>query len=293
MAEPNRKSGPAQSQEKQTFRKNLSYWLKILPGSRKEFFLITIVSLDILFLLIRNSYGQLFGWSVFTIFTIFDLLVIIIWALDFISRFRREEDRLLFVKTCWYELVGMVPLIVLRPFLLLRAVKLVIAFYKLGRSERDVSRLITQDITFRFRDVIVDTIADAVFLQSLQRVEEVMVRLDYSRLANAAFRENHDSLRKIVNESLRSKSMLAELNKIPLMDAFTKKLGEDVSDVIVEVLETEVAGNIMKKIVHGVLLEMTDRVRDLDVERITGHQMDMQAPVRTAAEMRAEQPGKT
>lgn len=265
--------------QKQPVRKNLRYWLRILPGTKKDYFLITLAAVDILFLLIRNSYGQLLGGSAYTIFTIFDLFVIIIWALDFIGRFRREEDKLRFVQTHWYELVGMVPLIVLRPFLLLRAAKLIIAYYKLGRSDHDVSRMLTRDITFRFRDVIVDTIADAVFLQSLQRVEEVMVRLDYSRLARAAFGENKDALRKIVNDSLMSKGMLAELNKVPLLDNVTQRLGEDVSEVVMEVMETEVVGDIMKRVVHGVLLEMTDRVRDLDVERITGHQMDLRAPM--------------
>ena len=276
-----------ESEGRPEFRKNLRYWLKILPGSKKDYFLIFLAAVDILLLLVRNSYGQLLGGSVFTIVTIFDLIVIIIWALDFIGRFRREEDKLLFLQTYWYELVGVVPLIILRPFLLLRAAKLIIAYYKLGRSERDVSRLITQDITFRFRDVIVDTIADAVFLQSLQRVEEVMVRLDYSDLARKAFQENRDSLRKIVNDSLSTKSMLSELNKVPLMDAFSKRLGEDVSEVIIEVLETEVAGDIIKRIVHGVLLEMTDRVRDLDVERITGHKTDLEARERAATEGQA------
>lgn len=270
--------------EKPTFRKNLRYWLNILPGSRRDFFLIGLAAFDILLILARNSYGELLGPSAFTIVLIFDIIVVIIWVIDIIARFRREEDKWKFVTTNWYELVGIVPLTVLRPFLLLRGAKLIIAFYKLGRSEHDVSRLITQDITFRFRDVIVDTIADAVFLQSLQRVEEVMVRLDYRQLAQKAFQENRDSLRKIVNDSLTNKSMLAELNKVPLMDAFTKRLGGDVTEVIIEVLETEVAGDIIKKIVHGVLLEMSDRVRDLDVERITGHQLDLAAPERLASE---------
>lgn len=34
------------------------------------------------------------------------------------------------------------------------------------------------------------------------------------------------------------------------------------------------AGKVMKDITHGILLEMAERVRRLDVERITGTSMD-------------------
>lgn len=76
----------------------------------------------------------------------------------------------------WYEIIGVVPFYFLRPFLILRGIKLLIAFYKLGQSGQNLSDIVTREITFRFRDVIVDTIADAVFLHSLERVEEVMIR---------------------------------------------------------------------------------------------------------------------
>ncbi|MBI3396034.1 MAG: hypothetical protein HY042_09375 [Spirochaetia bacterium] len=261
-------------------KKSLRYWLRVLPGTPYEYFLLTLAAADVVLLFARQSYAEFIAaeWSRAVI--AFDFGVLFLWLIDFVARARREKDRLQFVLTHWYEILGMVPVFMVRPLLLLRAAKLAIAFYKLGSSEQDVSRLLTRDITFRFRDVIVDTIADAVFLQSLDRVEEVMVRLDYHKLAQKAFGDHEAKLRDVVNEALHSKSVVGDLSKVPFMSPIANKLGEEVSRVIVEILETEVTGNIMKGITQGILIEMRERVRVLDIERLTGQKFVVGNPAK-------------
>lgn len=271
-------------------RRTLKFWYSVLPGRKIDYFLLTLAALDVLLLLVRATYGGILGKGAPELLKfinpsiiVFDIFVVISWFFYFISRLRRSHNRMEFLRTHWYEILGMIPLIVFRPFLLLRIMKFAIAFYKLGRSERSVSGMITRDITFKFRDIIVDTIADAVFIRSLQRVEEVMLRLDYSELAHRAFQNHREEIRNAVNDALRSKSIVGEISKIPFMGGVADRLGEDLSQVIMEVLETNAAGNIMKDVTRGILGEMGERVRLLDVERITGQRIKLKKAAKKGA----------
>lgn len=261
-------------------KRTLRDWLSLLPGTRSEYILLSLVAVDIVLLLLRNSYDTFLDRRISLGIFAFDLLIVGIWGLDFLRRLFKSDDRVNFVATNWYEVVGMIPIIVLRPFLLLRGVKLGIAFYKLGKSSDNLSRTLTREVTFKFRDIIVDTIADAVFLQSLQRVEEVMIRLDYAQLARRSFTNHEQELDKVVKNSLYSKSMMGELARVPFMGGFMDRIGGDVTSVISEVLEAKVTGEIMKEITRGILSEMTTTVQALDVERITSTPTGVREAVR-------------
>lgn len=237
-------------------------WLRALPGSGRDVFLLSFAVLDILLLLIYNSYKEILPKELYVYVIGFDFFVLTIWILELIAKFRKSKDPSSYFSMNWYEMIGVVPFYFLRPFLILRGIKLLIAFYKLGQSGQNLSDIVTREITFRFRDVIVDTIADAVFLHSLTRVEEVMIRLDYNELAKRAFELHQDRFHAKVNESLQSKFLLGELSKIPFMGEISKRLGEDISSMITEILENEVTGEIMKQVTEGILKEMANHVKN-------------------------------
>lgn len=244
-------------------------WLRALPGSGRDLFLLSFAGFDVLLLLIYNSYKEFLPKELYAYVIGFDFFVLVIWGVELITKFRKSKDPGTYFSMNWYEVVGVIPFYFLRPFLLLRGIKILIAFYKLGQSGQNLSDIVTREITFRFRDVIVDTIADAVFLHSLERVEEVMIRLDYSQLAKRAFEVHQDRFNAKVNESLQSKFLLGELSRIPFMGEISKRLGEDISTMITDVLENEVTGEIMKQITEAILKEMANHVKKLPIERIT------------------------
>jgi len=253
--------------------KILNKYFKNLPGRTADYNLLLIAFIDIVLLMIINTYG-VFLQKQYNFFVYgLDIMVILIWGIDLSLRVRKqltEEKKRYYLLTHWYEVIGVIPIPLFRPFLLLRGVKLAIAFYKLEKSGEEISKTLTREITFRFRDIIVDTIADAVFLQSLKRVEEVMIRLNYAELAKHVFKKYEKELTEVVKNSLYSTTMMGELSKVPFMKGFVNYAGEEISKVISEIMETEVFGNIMKEITKGILEEMYQRVQKLDVERITG-----------------------
>lgn len=253
--------------------KILSHKFKNIPGRPLDYNLLLLAFIDVILLLISNSYGIFFTKTLnFTIVS-FDIFVIAIWGVDFFIRLKKEKtdkDKEKYLFTHWYEVLGLIPIPFFRTFLLLRGVKLAIAFYKLEKSGEEISKSLTREITFRFRDIIVDTIADAVFLQSIKRVEEVMIRLNYSELAKEAFKKYENELAETVKSSLYTTTMMRELSRIPFMNNVVNYAGEEISKIISEIMETEVFGNIMKEITKGILKDMYERVQKLDVERLTG-----------------------
>lgn len=276
MAEAN--SQPVKSSKIRNFIRTVKYWRSVLPGTARDYFLLSLAAIDVFFLLFVNSYKEFIHKDIPAYVLAFDLFVIFLWGIEVWIKVRQKKDIKKYLRTNWYELIGIVPLYFLRPFLLLRGVKLAIAFYRFGTSGQNVSEVLTREITFRFRDVIVDTIADAVFLHSLERVEEVMLRLDYSQLAKEAISKHNDQLNSKVNESLQSKFLLEELSKIPFMSQISHKLGEDIGRMIAEVLETEVIGDIMKDITANILKEMAEHVKKLPLERITEPKEEIPSP---------------
>ncbi|PJZ47505.1 hypothetical protein [Leptospira saintgironsiae] len=276
MVEAN--SQPAKSSKIRNFIRTVKYWRSVLPGTARDYFLLSLAAIDVFFLLFVNSYKEFIHKDIPAYVLAFDLFVIFLWGIEVWIKVRQKKDIKKYLRTNWYELIGIVPLYFLRPFLLLRGVKLAIAFYRFGTSGQNVSEVLTREITFRFRDVIVDTIADAVFLHSLERVEEVMLRLDYSQLAKEAISKHNDQLNSKVNESLQSKFLLEELSKIPFMSQISHKLGEDIGRMIAEVLETEVIGDIMKDITANILKEMAEHVKKLPLERITEPKEEIPSP---------------
>ena len=144
-----------------------------------------------------------------------------------------------------------------------------IAMYKLSGANKDITNIITSELTFKFRDVIVDTIADAVFLRALQRVDDVMTKLDYVKLLHKIYEKHKEDLMKATNKSLQNKTLLGDLKKIPFMRGIAEQLGNDVSAIVREVIESEVAASMVKEMNHEVIVKMIDKVRSLDKERLT------------------------
>lgn len=263
MPESPRKGG-------RSLRERWRIWRQALPGSRRDYVLLGLLLIDLVLIMATTTLSAFVTREAALAALGFDIFTLTVWGLTFIGRVRHAENRLDYLKRHWYEVVGLVPLQTLRWFLLLRAAKLAIAFYKFGRAEQPVGQVLTRELTFRFRDVIVDTISDAVFQRSLDRVEEVMNSLDYVPLASRAMEGHRRELRQIVFDAIQQKSMIGELRRIPMMGGFADRLGEDVGDVVVDILETRVLGDIMKDVTAGILNAMRDRLRELDVERITG-----------------------
>lgn len=257
-----------------SFLERLRYWLSVIPGTKRDYFLISIAFIDVILIMFSSTYLSILPED-YTPLNInyyllsFDYLVMSIWGLEFLRRITKQENKWEYLKHHWYEVLGLIPLSQLRILLLARALKLAIAYYKLGKSEKNVSRLLTQEFTFRFRDVIVDTISDAVFQQSLRRVEEVMLRLNYSALAREIVQKHEPELRQAIMTNIEKKSLIGDLRNIPLMGSVATSIASSVADSVLDVIQEDVLGDVFHDITAKILSDMHARLKELDVLRIT------------------------
>ncbi|WCL48630.1 hypothetical protein [Leptospira sp. GIMC2001] len=256
--------------KKVKFFKRLVNFFSRIPGSGKDQFFLSIVLLDLIFFLFQNSYGNFFPSNVLLAFLIFDLCVVTIWGFDVLKRFYHYENKWQFFQIYWYEILGVLPFNFFRPFLLLRALKIWIAYAKLFGNDKDVSKLTTVELSFRFKDILLDSISDAVFLKSLSRVEEVMVHLNYSSLSKSIIDRHQSQIIEEFNKSIKEKEFAGALSRIPFMENISKNIGEDIGQVLKEVMETEVMGEIIKEFTQAILSQMAQKVKSLEVERIVG-----------------------
>jgi hypothetical protein len=199
-----------------------------------------------------------------------DLFVYIFWVSDIYKRSKSKEDKIQYFKGRFYYILGLFPFPIFRFFLLISTLKQAIIIYKyIKRGEKDKSLFLDRELNFTFFDFFIDAISDAIFLRSLNRVDEVMRRLEYDKISQEIMPKHREALRNIVRNSMNAKTAIGKLDSFPLLHGIADQMSEDVSNMIVETMETQVMGEIMKELNMYILKEMEKHVNELDLDRIT------------------------
>lgn len=245
-------------------------WHSYIPVSRKEYTIHILLIIDSLFILIQNSYDFIIPKEASLALILFDLLVVTIWGLFAIKRFRASKDKFYFLESNWYFIPGLVPFPIFRLFLLLGTVKLAIIIYKfIKRGEKDASKFHDRELNFRFRNLFADAISDAIFLQSLDRVEEVVTHMDFRKATTGIVSKHRDEIEKVIHDSLEKKSIISQLNDLPFFNGLTKQISSEITDVMMETIDSEAMAKVTKELYLHMLHAMDDRLRKLDLDRLT------------------------
>jgi hypothetical protein len=256
--------------KKKGFWNILVQWLLFLPINKWQYFIHLILILDTILILVRNSYDALFSEYVRWGFIGFDLLVAFIWSFDLFNKLNVSEDKIQYARTRWYKFVGIVPIPFFRFFLFLATFKLIIITYKyIKRGESNKELFTDNEMHFSFFNFFIDSVSDAIFLNSLARVVEVTKRVDYSKVSKEIMLEHGEEVRAAVEKSLLSMKAVKSLNSLPILSNLTKELTDDVTRLILETLEMEITGKILKETNLYMLKEMDKHVRELSLDRIT------------------------
>ncbi|MDX1960435.1 MAG: hypothetical protein SFU98_17835 [Leptospiraceae bacterium] len=244
-------------------------WISVLPISKKQYFIHSILFIDAILIVFRNSYEPLIPSYVSIGLISFDLVVAFIWLIDLISKLSKTEDKINYAQTRWYKFVGLIPIPFFRFFLLLATAKLIIIIYKyIKRGEHNKEQFIDREMNFSFFNYFVDSISDAIFLNSLSRVEEVTRRVDFSKVSREIMLVHKEELKEAVENSLLSMKAVRTLNSIPMLSGLTKELTDDITQLIINTMELEIAGKILKETNLYMLKEMEKHVKELDLDRI-------------------------
>ena len=244
-------------------------WIQYLPISKKDYFKHFILILDCTFILFRVSYESFLSININLSLFLFDVFTYLFWLIDVSKRSGLRGDRLNYFTKRIYYIIGLFPFSILRLFLLISTLKQGIIIYKyVKRGEKDKSLFVDRELNFTFFDFFIDTISDAIFLRSLSRVNEVMSRLEYDKISREIVSSHKSSIRKVVRDSMSTKTAIGRLNSFPLFSGIADQMSEDVTGMIIETMETKVMADIMKELNMYILKEMKKNVLQLDLDRI-------------------------
>ncbi len=258
-----------------TFIRFIQPWRPFIPTTGISYLLHLILIFDISLILFKNSYEAIIPKIATGGIIGIDFLVVILWGFRFIFRIKSKDDKLKYIQNSWYYIPGLLPFPSLRFFLLLSTVKLIIITYKfIKREEKDISKFKDRELNFTFIDFFVDTISDAIFIRSLERVKEVVEGMDFNKLNSEVMNSHKHEIILMVQNSLESKEGFKRLNDIPFLNGITKQLSTEISETIIENSKNPLLGNMIKELNLKIIYLMDERVRKLDLDRITSKNDD-------------------
>jgi len=243
--------------------------IQYLPLTKSDYFKHFILILDCLLILFRVSYESFLSTNINLALFCFDVFVYIYWFINIYKRVKLKDDKFTYIKNRLYYILGLFPFPIFRIFLLFSTLKQGIIIYKyIKRGEKDKSLYQDRDLNFTFFEFFIDAISDAIFLRSLERVNEVMSRLEYVKISKEIVSSHKSDIQNVVRASMSTKTAIGRLNAFPLFNGIADQMSVDVTNMMIETMETEVMGDIIKELNLYILKEMEKHVRQLGLDRI-------------------------
>lgn len=186
-----------------------------------------------------------------------DYAICAVFALDFAWRWRRSRMGWRFLRSYWYEVLGMVPLSdpAFRSFRLLR---IVVILARLGRAaDRAFGDRATAYVVARFADTIVDIIRRPVTVAVLDEVIAVVQTGHYAEHVSAAIQENRAELDALIVELIREDQATGRLRFVPFHDDIVRL----VSDTVFRILEGGLADPRVHELISDAIRESAVQLR--------------------------------
>lgn len=180
-----------------------------------------------------------------------------VFALEFAWRWRRSRMGWRFLRSYWYEVVGMVPLSdpAFRSFRLLR---IVVILARLGRAaDRAFGDRAAAYLVGRFTDTIVDLIRRPVTVAVLDEVIAVVQTGHYAQHVAAAIEENRAELDALVLELIREDQAAGRLRFVPFHDDVVRL----ASDTVLRILQGGLADPRVHELISDAIRESAVQLR--------------------------------
>lgn len=161
-----------------------------------------------------------------------DYVVCGIFAVEFAWRWRRSNMGWRFLRTYWYEIIGMIPLSnpAFRSFRLLRVV---IILARLGRAlDRAFGDRATAYLVGRFSDTIVSVIRKPVTVAVLDEVIAVIQTGTYADHVAGALERNRTDLDDLVVDLIRQNQRTGRLKFVPFHDDVVRLVSDTVVAIV-------------------------------------------------------------
>lgn len=161
-----------------------------------------------------------------------DYVICGVFAVEYVARWRRSGMGWRFLRSYWYEIIGMIPLSdpALRSFRLLRIVVIVA---RLARAtDRAFGDKATAYIVGRFADTIVDVIRKPVTIAVLDEVIAVVQTGQYADHVATALEHNRAEIDQLVIDLIREDELAGRLKFVPFHDDVVRLVSDAVMRIV-------------------------------------------------------------
>ncbi|CAM3830541.1 ion transporter [Tsukamurella ocularis] len=192
---------------------------------------------------------------------IVDAVICAIFAAEFLWRWRQVGWHHRFLLVNWYEILGMIPAVVVtspipRAF---RIIRIAVALARLARAiDRIYGDRITAAVVNRATDTVVDAVKRPITVAVLDEVAEVLKSGHYTKNIAAALEENKPEMSGMILETIKNDPQTKRVKYIPFHDEIIQLIVDTTFRMVLQVLADERTDEL----VADMLRENIDQIRD-------------------------------
>jgi hypothetical protein len=209
----------------------------VLPGNLHAddwaLLVLAVVSAGLLAYPLLSTVPPTAGLLIFSV----DCVVCLIFAVEFLVRWRRHGWSWTFLKRRWYEPFALLPaahpVVVAHHF-----VAAVLLLARLGRiADRAVGEQFFYRLVERFSEPIVHAIKKPITVAVLDEVVRVLETGNYPENLAKSLTENSDELRAIIREKISDDEQLAALRRVPFSGEIVQAVIDTAFRIVLQVLQ--------------------------------------------------------
>lgn len=192
-----------------------------------------------------------------------DLGICVLFFVEFLVRLIRAERRWHFVKSHWYDIIGMIPAShpALRGFRLVRLVRIFVLGSRFVRAtNRTFGAMTFEAVVRRFSDILVEIVSDAVILKNLDVLAPGLVRARFAERIGDALAKNRQQVSQLVRRSMAQHATGKRLIRMPGVRNLVDAAETAVVDSIIESLRSNELNFVIQEATQEVLDELKKQV---------------------------------
>lgn len=195
-----------------------------------------------------------------------DLGIVAIFAIEFIARISQAKDKKAYLKSHWYDLIGMVPVAhpLFRGFRLARLVRIVaIGSRFLRAADRSLGEAVVHRQLEKYKGMVVQELTAPIIMTAFGITEQAVLKGNYGSAVARGLEENRAHIVERVISKMRDDRALALVLKMPGIGSGIERLPGRVLDGVIDTLADpgmdETIRDVLREIFSGLRADFSER----------------------------------
>lgn len=192
-----------------------------------------------------------------------DLGICGVFFIEFVARMRHQVSKWAYVKSRWYDILGMIPVShpFFRGFRLLRILRIAVITSRFVRAtNRTFGEMAFEATVRRFRDILIEEVTDAVVLRSLSMVEPWLVRARFADRIGEAMEERRAEIRRLVREAMGRVPGATMMLRVGPFRNMVDTAENAAVQAVIDTLRSEELNRLIQEATANVLDEIKEQV---------------------------------